>query len=1000
MSASVNGNRRLSVVLAVATLQFLASGLSSAQQTVGRAPTPIQNGLVDSAPVFVILGEYGGPQPNTGTQSPPLSAAATQSTSGFYFSTVGSVTQLQFYGISAKGFSLYALSSAPGGSSTVNFKVDAVASCAGTGSTTPAVQTCAIANFFVNPGDLLAFVGTGPYYAAPSDAVGSDATYTASSQLQTAPIGTAFSVSASASAGGTYSYLPESPQGPPQQGRMYNIQVTYTPTYFPFSAGSPPPGVVILNPYVTDNIYSSAIGKSWSQSGNWLRVPPASGAPYAFSDPGSTGAKDNVYAVSATGTTQTTIIEYDGHSFGGTALSNLVVDAVDGGGITLNQSQTGSYTLTTDTEVVGLSGTGSYLLSSGINAVTGSLVVAQNFGSTGTYTLESTGTLQVSGAISINSSGGNFIVTNNQNSPTYGAFSNFGTVTNEGTWYHSVAFANLNSQEGTALFLNKPPALFTILNGGLFVNGSATPFGAPPTARNGAVVNNDGGFINQFGATLDNQSGGTFQNGGSPNAAPTVTGSLVNGVAPRTILIPNPPGRPSSLTLNGAASILNEQGATLINLAICQQGGNDANGNFQPGSCTGASLSNSNGSTFTNNGTVTNEWVLTNGGSGTSFNNAGNFTNVYNVGAWPNSAVQCPGSGNNDSLCSGYFNNEAGATVSDTGTFTNGGTVDNAGTFSVGIEGNNIAGTLVNNRLINNSGLFGVYGSATLLGSGAPPANSGTYNQVSGTTSVSNGGFSQYELKVGEGSTFTIASGFPLPPSAYYGPWVKSGTFVPPVVFAVFVMNEGTVNIMEGDMVVGLFVNFGTMAIWPNAELDSGYGVEQFGQKIQMAGGKIRAPSIHVRDGILGGWGEVAAAVTLTHSELEIGSSHGGDLRIAGRFSQRGGRVELEVRERAERHVSRLVFLGRHAVSIEDAEIVFHARDEAAGRTLFAGGKVRLQDFIVRADGDRLDFSTFKRDRFALETADGDVVALSFDPRSGDLMRNPELPRLAFQSSP
>jgi hypothetical protein len=179
----------------------------------------------DGDPPFVILGEYDF--------SGPLSGPA----SAISFPVSGQVEDVTFYGDSYN-FTLYALAWVSGANNEQTFSVDASEQFSGTSPT--AIQTLAVTNFFVNPGDLLAFAGIGPYYPYPyrDDEHGTDATYASGGDPFTATppsgvIGTTLTVGVNGDTLANYSYIDPCCE----QGRTYYIGV---------DVSTPEPGTFIF----------------------------------------------------------------------------------------------------------------------------------------------------------------------------------------------------------------------------------------------------------------------------------------------------------------------------------------------------------------------------------------------------------------------------------------------------------------------------------------------------------------------------------------------------------------------------------------------------------------------------------------------------------------------------------------------------------------------------------------------------------------------------------
>ena len=184
------------------------------------------NGGADSSPPLVILGEYSPAGP-LGTASSSLTLVA------------GEVKDVKFYG-QDYSFSLYALRFVTNGPnpSEQTFRVVAAQSFSGTNAT-PGVQTLPVSGFFLEGGELLAFVGTGPHYPQkPNDAPHSDATFEDSSHpgsFVATPLGgpgRVFTVGPNPDRAANYQYVSDLFGN---QGRAYAVGVDVSPRVTPAS---------------------------------------------------------------------------------------------------------------------------------------------------------------------------------------------------------------------------------------------------------------------------------------------------------------------------------------------------------------------------------------------------------------------------------------------------------------------------------------------------------------------------------------------------------------------------------------------------------------------------------------------------------------------------------------------------------------------------------------------------------------------------------------------
>jgi hypothetical protein len=168
--STMNFHRLTLAAITTSALMLFASRPALAGTVyVGNSLT-VENGGSDGSPPFVILGEY--------SPAGPLAAPSTSTTL-----PSGSVVDVKFYG-NNYNFTLYALSYVSAGSKANEQKFKVVASQQFSGSPSTGVQTLSVTGFSVNAGNLLAFAGTGPYYAqSANDATDSDATYENSSSV-------------------------------------------------------------------------------------------------------------------------------------------------------------------------------------------------------------------------------------------------------------------------------------------------------------------------------------------------------------------------------------------------------------------------------------------------------------------------------------------------------------------------------------------------------------------------------------------------------------------------------------------------------------------------------------------------------------------------------------------------------------------------------------------------------------------------------------------------
>ena len=169
---------------------------------------------------------------------------------------------------------------------------------------------------------------------------------------------------------------------------------------------------------------------------------------------------------------------------------------------------------------------------------------------------------------------------------------------------------------------------------------------------------NDGAYINDIGATINNTAAGTLNNTGTLGNE----GTLVNS---------------GTLNNDNGGWLFNADGASMIN-------------NGMLNNLAGAQLTVQDGSFLTNNGTLTNNGWLGNDAGSVLTNNAALTNNnvLVNFAALTNNAT---------------LTNNVGASITNAATLTNnaGATLTNSGTFS------NWAGAVfVNNGIFTNAGVF------------------------------------------------------------------------------------------------------------------------------------------------------------------------------------------------------------------------------------------------------------------------------------------------------
>jgi hypothetical protein len=286
-------------------------------------------------------------------------------------------------------------------------------------------------------------------------------------------------------------------------------------------------------------------------------------------------------------------------------LGQITIDATGTGTMMLSQV---TNTLTSTSEIIGFLGTGTFNQTGGTHTVIGTMTLAAQAGSQGTYNLSSIGALHA-GSILLNS-GGTF----NQTGGTLyaGTFTQAGgtvtgTLQNQGNFvYQSGAFSGRLLNQGT---VNLGPN-FTADNG--VENDASMTLSAGQTLTvngagldnlgiftlNGGTVSGDGSALNDFGGTLLGYgtinppltnngsltvSGVLALNGGVANhgviqGSGTVSGSLsnaadgmINVAAGSLLAITNPWSNSGGVALLGSGAALH--GGAINNVGTIQGGG-------------------------------------------------------------------------------------------------------------------------------------------------------------------------------------------------------------------------------------------------------------------------------------------------------------------------------------------------------------------------------------------------------------------------------------------
>jgi hypothetical protein len=475
------------------------------------------DGYKDNVAPFVILQEYNSSGP---------------ATSGAIFTSAGTVNDVSFYGGFSGGgkydFTVYALAldSSNAAKNQQTFTVVGDETFSGTVASQGAHTLSA--DFSVGAEDYLAFSGIGPFYPQqPNDAVGSDATYESSPNTNTATppsAGQTFTVGANGGSA-TYNYISDIHSN---QGRSYGIGVDYTPVA--------PPKTYWLN--------SASLGQtnlSWSNAGgtqrNWVDQTAAVTTPPT---PGG-----NVFIGPLTGANASgpTVVNFDAAT--DPKVNSLTIDSNNpyAGGklVEFTQPAYSQISLTSGSEMIGMSGPAEYLQFGGVNNVTGALTI----GGFGTY--DQFGTLNAS-SITVNP-GGTFLF--DGGTTTFTSFTNYGSV------------GPGSSSSAEEVIAGRATSTFTQLSG---VN-EAEQLGVGNAANTSGVYSLQGGLLQ----VTDNESigqngfGKFIQSGNSTNSINGQTGTLnVSGANLRSV-VAGAQSTPTSYLLQGGTLTAVEENIDGVN---------------------------------------------------------------------------------------------------------------------------------------------------------------------------------------------------------------------------------------------------------------------------------------------------------------------------------------------------------------------------------------------------------------------------------------------------
>ena len=535
--------------LLLGTLGALCAGAApagAAQTYVGNDFSPGSSllsaletdGYKDQSAPLVILQEYN--------PSGPLAAGA-------IFATAGTVNSVSYYGGFSGGgkydFTVYALELDRINVATneATFTVVNDQTFSGSVSYQGVHNLSAIAGFTVGVGDYLAFAGIGPFYPqGPNDAFGSDATYESSPNTYTATPptpGQTFTVGANGGSA-TYNYISDVHGN---QGRSYGIGVNYTP-------------VVVPPAYYLSKNSLGQMNVSWSNQSNWV---DQTGAP--TTSPPTLGS--NVFINNRTGTNASgpTVVNFDATT--DPKPNSLTIDSNNpfAGGQLVELSQSAN-TLTSGSELIGMTGPAEHLQLGGVNNVTSALTI-NGFG---TYDLKG-GTLNAA-SISVQAGG---VFAFDGGSATFNNFTDSGSVV---AGPATVLTSNCGCAQGNEVVAGAAgsytPSTFTQLS------GSTNQVGTLSVGNSGfaqGVYNLQGGqLLATNSESIGNGGGAKFtQSGSSNNTISSGSGALtVSGAAFRTVISGFSVSTPTTYELQGGSLSTAATGSETI-------GGSGGAGDFE-----------------------------------------------------------------------------------------------------------------------------------------------------------------------------------------------------------------------------------------------------------------------------------------------------------------------------------------------------------------------------------------------------------------------------------
>jgi fibronectin-binding autotransporter adhesin len=506
---------------------------------------------------------------------------------------------------------------------------------------------------------------------------------------------------------------------------------------------------------LADDTWTDGTG-NWNTPGNWSAGVPGNG-----------GAVD---IINTNGVSRTVTYNYTGAAV---SLGDLFIDLTGGGSSAANTlSMSGNNLTSVGTEVIGVNGAGVFNQSGGTNTTTSSNVIsillAQNTGSVGAYTLSGSGVIAASGSEDIGYGGtGSFNQSGGTNTISGSAdYLNVGYNTGSGTYTltgGSLAASNgeyVGDGYGTGQF-NQSGGTNTF-GSVLFVGNIAGYSGTYTLSGSGFLTASGSGsneYVGFIGTGYFNQNGGTNTVGGYLSV-----GEKFGSIGTYTL-------NSGSLSISGSSSdeYVGYQGTGYFN----QSGGTNTVGGLY---LSVGDQAGGNG-TYSLSGTgsvTTPEIDVAYKGTG-NFNQSGGTVTI---------------TGNNSAL---YVGNDSGSngayTLSGTGTLNvSTGTGNNAneeyvGNYGTGqfnqSGGTNSAAFVTVGYYSGASGTYALSGGSLAVSAdeivGENPGAAANFNQTGGTNTVN--GFLTVGNSGGSNGTFTLGGIGSLSASSEYVGDLGTGTF-------------------------------------------------------------------------------------------------------------------------------------------------------------------------------------------------------------------------------